>query len=222
MKVGGAEPIRKQGPRRPWTLSGLPRQRPFRLRMNAIALNAARVEGQIGMRMSCDSAHAGPCRGLMPCARCQSSGQPSGIGPLAIRLRPRKIRGNRLCTLLHFRALSCNGRLPELLKISYLHLSHGTHNAGVEGSSPSRSTMHLNKINRLRADAYCLPANHWQILGTSGEKGVHRVASVKRVASGKAEFNRCWSGDDLRCFLPCRFRPGFADTQCDAKSFLTT
>jgi hypothetical protein len=27
----------------------------------------------------------------------------------------------------------CNGRLPELLKISSLRLSHGTHNAGFEG-----------------------------------------------------------------------------------------
>jgi hypothetical protein len=30
---------------------------------------------------------------------------------------------------MHFQALSCNGRLPELLKISNLRLSRGTHKA---------------------------------------------------------------------------------------------
>jgi hypothetical protein len=58
-------------------------------------------------------------------------------------IRPREIRGNRLCTSLHFRALGCNGRLPKLWKISCLDSGYGTHNAGVEGSSPSLSTNYI-------------------------------------------------------------------------------
>jgi len=63
------------------------------------------------------------------------------IGRPAIGFGPRKIRGNRLCTLLHFRALSCNGRLPNSWKFRHLCSTQGTHNAGVEGSSPSLSIL---------------------------------------------------------------------------------
>jgi hypothetical protein len=45
--------------------------------------------------------------------------------------------------MLLFWALSCNGRPPKFCKISYLGSSHGTHNAGVEGSSPSLSTNYI-------------------------------------------------------------------------------
>jgi hypothetical protein len=48
--------------------------------------------------------------------------------------------GNLSCTSMHFQALSCNGRLPNLFGISYLRSKQGTHNAGVEGSIPSLST----------------------------------------------------------------------------------
>jgi hypothetical protein len=42
--------------RGPWTLSTSPRQRPFRLLMNAIASNAACVEGQIVLKHSVSAA----------------------------------------------------------------------------------------------------------------------------------------------------------------------
>ena len=51
--------------------------------------------------------------------------------------RAREICGNLYGTSMHFQALSCNGRLPKSLEIRYLV---STHNAGVEGSSPSLST----------------------------------------------------------------------------------
>jgi hypothetical protein len=72
---------------------------------------------------------------LLPNARVRACGC-----PLTIQVRAREICGNLSCTSVHFQALSCNGRLPESLKISYLCLRRGTHNAGVEGSSPSLST----------------------------------------------------------------------------------
>ena len=61
--------------------------------------------------------------------------------PTAIRLHAREIGGNLSCTSMHFQALSCNGRLPELFRISYLRSNQGTHKAGVEGSIPSLSTI---------------------------------------------------------------------------------
>jgi hypothetical protein len=49
---------------------------------------------------------------------------------------------------MHFQALSCNGRLPKSLKIRYLASTDGAHNAGVEGSSPSLSTIKSIRYGR--------------------------------------------------------------------------
>ena len=59
----------------------------------------------------------------------------------AIHSRAREICGNLPCTSVHFQVLSCNGRLPKSLKSE-------THNAGVEGSSPSLSTNRFSVIPR--------------------------------------------------------------------------
>jgi hypothetical protein len=56
--------------------------------------------------------------------------------------RAREICGNLYGTSMHFQALSCNGRLPKSLEIRYLV----SHNAGVEGSSPSLSTNQISAI----------------------------------------------------------------------------
>jgi len=45
------------------------------------------------------------------------------------------------CAPPHFHALSCNGRLPEPRKINSLSVTARTHNAGVNGSNPSLSTI---------------------------------------------------------------------------------
>jgi hypothetical protein len=84
--------------------------------------------------------------------------RPVGQIGRACNVRPRKIRGNRLCTLLHLWALSCNGRLQKLFKFSHLGSSHA-HNAEVEGSSPSLSTKILWFFQRLRADRPRLVTN---------------------------------------------------------------
>ena len=49
-------------------------------------------------------------------------------------------------TWMHFQALSCNGRLPKGCKIKHFAFKKGTHNAGVEGSSPSLSTNPIRVI----------------------------------------------------------------------------
>jgi len=78
---------------------------------------------------------------LLPNARVRACGW-----PLTIQVRAREICGNLSCTSMHFQALSCNGRLPKCCKIKYFASKKGTHNAGVEGSSPSLST---NTFQRL-------------------------------------------------------------------------
>jgi len=47
---------------------------------------------------------------------------------------------------MHFQALSCNGRLPKGCKIKHFASKKGTHNAGVEGSSPSLSTNQISVV----------------------------------------------------------------------------
>jgi hypothetical protein len=58
----------------------------------------------------------------------------------------REICGNLSCTWMHFQALSCNGRLPKGCKIKHFASKKGTHNAGVEGSSPSLSTNQISVL----------------------------------------------------------------------------
>src|SRR5438309_6662642 len=76
-------------------------------------------------------------------------GRARSTGLLAtIHTRAREICGILSCTSMHFQALSCNGRLPKGCKIKYFASKKGTHNAGVEGSSPSLSTNQISVIPR--------------------------------------------------------------------------
>ena len=76
---------------------------------------------------------------LLPNARVRACGW-----PLTIHVRAREICGNLFCTSVHFQALSCNGATAACPKVEK------SHNAGVEGSSPSLST---NRISVIPTDA---------------------------------------------------------------------
>jgi hypothetical protein len=53
--------------------------------------------------------------------------------------KPWEIGGNSSSAPPHFQAFSCNDRPPEVNEINALNVTARTHNAGVEGSSPSLS-----------------------------------------------------------------------------------